>query len=118
MGQSRINSDDYLLVSQNGVSYSVAKRDFDETMSCLKYLEVLIAEPKTIPPSFCLEYLGIILDTDRMEARLSPEKLSNLLSEIAAWTTKRSGTKKSLLSLIGRCTLAKWFIMVGPSCGD
>ena len=98
--------DDYLLVSQGGVSYSVAKRDFDETMSCLEYLEVPIAEPKTIPPSLCLEYLGIILDTDRMEARLSQDKLSNLLSEIAAWTTKRSGTKKSLLSLIGRLMYA------------
>ena len=46
----------------------------DRTMALLtllfKKLQIPIAPNKTVGPTTCLEYLGIILDTEAMEARL------------------------------------------------
>ena len=49
-----------------------------------------------------LVFLGIELDTQRMETRLPREKLEWLQREIGRWQNHRSCTKRDLLSLIGQ----------------
>ena len=65
-------------------------------------LGVPIAEHKTEGPSLIIEFLGIILDSSqKMEARLPPDRLNRLSIELDAWHIKKSATLQELQSLIG-----------------
>ena len=48
-----------------------------------------------------LDFLGIVLDTERMEARLPKDKLERIQLAIQEWLYKRSATKREILSLVG-----------------
>ena len=69
-------------------------------------LGVSIAEHKTEGPSLIIEFLGIILDSQKMEARLPPDKLNRLSIELDAWHIKKSATLQELQSLIGTLNFA------------
>ncbi|VDI45709.1 Hypothetical predicted protein [Mytilus galloprovincialis] len=47
-------------------------------MMIFKKLNIPVASHKTIGPVKCLEYLGIILDTEKMEARLPTNKVERI----------------------------------------
>ena len=57
--------------------------------------------PQVEGPDTVLEFLGILLDSQRMEARLPPDMRQRLQTLIAEWLPRRSCTKRELLSLIG-----------------
>ena len=69
-------------------------------------LGVSIAEHKTEGPSLIIEFLGIILESQKMEARLPPDKLNRLSIELDAWHIKKSATLQELQSLIGTLNFA------------
>ena len=48
-----------------------------------------------------LTFLGVTLDTIRMEACLPPEKLDRVRQTVALWLTKKKATKRAILSLVG-----------------
>lgn len=73
----------------------------DTLISLCESLGVPLAVHKVVGPDTILEFLGILLDSIRMEARLPPDKLSRLQSLVAVWLLKKSATKRELLSLIG-----------------
>ena len=52
-------------------------------------------------PSTSLTFLGILLDMQKMEARLPPEKLQRLKQEVSQWLVKDNATKRQILSLVG-----------------
>ena len=56
---------------------------------------------KVFGPSAILEFLGFVIDTLAMEIRLPEEKLQHLKSLLRAWASRKSCTKRELLSLIG-----------------
>ena len=62
-------------------------------------LGVSLVDHKCIGPTTCLEFLGIILDTLRMEALLSKKKISKLLGMVDHFVGRPKCTKKELLSL-------------------
>ena len=64
-------------------------------------LRVPLATEKVEGPSTCLEFLGILLDTIWMEARLPEDKLSRLQTTVVSWLDKRKATKRQILSLVG-----------------
>ena len=51
-------------------------------------------------PSTSLEFLGVLLDTVRMEARLPDDKLQRIRQAIRSWLDKRSATVLSLVGLL------------------
>ena len=61
---------------------------------------------KLAGPAVELVFLGILLDTRRMEVRLPPEKLPELKVIIVKWLGRNKGKKKELLSLIGKLSLS------------
>ena len=69
-------------------------------------LSIPISEKKTIGPTTCLEYLGIILDTESMEARLPEDKHSRIIDFIESFLRKRSVRKRELLQLLGHFNFA------------
>ena len=61
---------------------------------------------KTAGPASELEFLGIVLDTAKHEARLPHDKLKRLREELNGWTSKKSATLVQLQSLIGSLNFA------------
>ena len=61
-----------------------------------------LAIEKVDGPATVLDFLGIVLDTERMEARLLKDKLDRIQTTIQEWLNRRSATKREILSpLVG-----------------
>ena len=81
------------------------------SLECSQFLECMLhtcnglgvplADDKIVGPSSCLSFLGILLDTTTMQARLPVDKLARLKQELAVWQEKKSCTRKELEHLIG-----------------
>ena len=67
---------------------------------CLQ-LRIPLALDKVEGPSKSLTFLGIVLDTERMEARLPEEKLARIRHQLEVWQGKKKATKRQILSLVG-----------------
>ena len=65
-----------------------------------------IKTEKVEGPTTCITFLGIVLDTITMEASISSERKSSLLSAIRAFSTSKKCTKRELLSIIGKLSFA------------
>ena len=68
--------------------------------------DIPIAPGKTFPPSTSLEFMGILLDSSTMEARLPQDKLAHTKQALHQWSLKKSTTLRELQSLIGTLQFA------------
>jgi len=84
-------------------------------MTIFKRLNIPIAKHKTLGPVTCLEYLGIILDSEKMEARLPTVKVERICDFIHKLLNKSSCTKRELLQLLGHFNFASRVILPGRS---
>ena len=64
-------------------------------------LDIPLAPGKTFTPSTQLEFMGILLDSSLMEAKLPDDKLTRLRSLVSVWQSKTSCRLHDLQSLIG-----------------
>ena len=55
-------------------------------------------------PLHTVTFLGILLDTNRMEIRLPNDKLQRIRTELASWLQKESATKQEILGLLQHAT--------------
>ena len=62
---------------------------------------VPLALDKVEGPCTSLTFLGIVLDTEHMEARLPEEKLVRIRHQLEEWQGKKKATKRQILSLVG-----------------
>ena len=74
-----------------------------------------VAINKTQGPDNALEFTGIILDSDKMEARLPLDKVERIQAPLASFERRKSCTLKELQSLIGTLH-AKLYLQADPSC--
>ena len=65
-----------------------------------------LSQNKTVGPTYVLGYLGILLDSIRMEASLPIEKVSRITEFIEVFLNRASCTKRELLSLLGHLNYA------------
>lgn len=70
------------------------------------HLKIPIADDKLEGPATLIVFLGILLDTIRLEARLPPDKLAQMKTELVKWLSRESCTKHELQSLIGLLSFA------------
>ena len=89
--------------------WTCGEKHTEECLNNLKFMLNVCSDcgmavnPKKVElPTTTIEFLGIIIDSEAMELRMSEERLSDIKSELAAWQGKRSGTKRELLSLLGK----------------
>jgi len=91
--------------------------DPDRNMALLSHifnkLGVPLANHKTVGPVNRLEYLGIILDTCKMEACLPLDKKERIVDLLNQFTQKRTCLKRELLSLIGHLVFASRVVIPG-----
>ena len=57
-------------------------------------------------PTTCLPFLGIIIDSNHMEACLTDDKLARIQGLLGTWLDKKKATKHEILSLVGLLQLA------------
>jgi len=93
--------------------------------SCQSNLDILIhtcaelgvplATEKLEGPSTTLTFLGVEIDTTKMEIRLPDEKLQRICQELTTWMGKKKATKCHILSLVGQLQRASKVIRCGRS---
>ncbi|CAB4030789.1 Hypothetical predicted protein, partial [Paramuricea clavata] len=86
--------------SQLPPHYSTCQQSLTAMMLTFKNLNIPLAPGKTQGPATVLEFMGIILDSVRMEARLPDDKIERLRAVFNTFQKRRSCTLKELQSLI------------------
>ena len=84
-------------------------------LSTFKTIGILIADRKIQGPSEILEFMGIVLDTIKMQARLPPDKIERIWASFEQFEQKKSCTLKQLRSLIGTLNFACKVVPPGRS---
>jgi hypothetical protein len=64
-------------------------------------------------PSTCIEFLGVIIDSEKMELRISEKRLDSVMQELCKWVDRKSGSKRDLLSLLGKLVFVSKVISPG-----
>ena len=81
--------DDFLIMeppAQTGLPSQACQTSLSSMLLTFRTLGVPIAEHKTEGPSLIIEFLGIIIDSQKMEVRLPSDKLDRLFDE---WFSRR-----------------------------
>lgn len=104
--------DDFLLVLPPSADAQLAMKRF---ISVFSDLNVPLSAKKTEGPTCELEYLGIVLDTKNMEARLPSNKLDRIRAKLDNFLNAKSCTKRELLSLLGHLNFASRVVYPGRS---
>ena len=103
--------DDYLIVGAPD-SHSCG-----EHLQCFlrvcKLLGFQVAMEKVDGPATVLPFLGLELDSVLQQIRLPPDKLREILEELAKWQSRSKTTKRKLLSLIGKLAFAARAVPAG-----
>ena len=78
-----------------------------------KELGIPVAVHKCMGPTTYLVFLGILIDTHKMEISLPEENLEQLKEILAAWKDRKDCTKRELQSLIGHLQHAATVVRPG-----
>ena len=100
---------DFLIIeppNKTGSPSAACESSLRSMLLVFNALSIPISPGKTEGPSTCLEFLGIVLDSLGMEARLPLEKVQRIKEELALWKGKKSATLVELQSLIGTLNFA------------
>ncbi len=102
--------DDFLTIDS---SEQEGQATMAKLLNMFQRLAIPLALHKTTGPVKCLEYLGVILDTDNMQARLPTEKVERIVELMASLQNRRKVTKRELLCIIGHLNFAMQIIKPG-----
>ena len=91
--------DDFLTIGPS--NSTICYHNLNTIIRLCKVLGVPLAVEKVSGPSTTIEFLGIILDTGKMEARLPAEKLARTKQIVTEWLGIKNAKKREILSLVG-----------------
>ena len=91
--------DDFLILAPP--SSDTCLNNLNTVKEVCSQLGIPLALEKLEGPSQSLTFLGIVLDTKRIEARLPEDKLLRIRTQLAAWLGRKKATKCEILSLVG-----------------
>ena len=116
-------------MTQNGVTetknylddyFTCGKVDSDECSNNLNLMQETCKEigfsvqaSKVVGPSSVLEYIGIVIDTNACQLRISEERLEEIMKDLQKWLTRQSCTKRQLLSIIGKLVFVSKVVKSG-----
>ena len=107
--------DDFLFVSPPGDA-ALAVRQRKEFERLCRRLKVPIADEKTTGPSTKVIFLGIEIDSEAMECRLTDKRIGKLRSLLQAWAdSSHHFTCDELMSLVGKLEFATVVIRAGTA---
>ena len=115
MAKNNYNIPVILLLLDDFLTIQTADTSGDRTMAILimifKKLNIPLSTKKTMGPD--TTYLGVILDTANMEARLPQNKVDQIISFIGTFLSRRSIRKRELLQLLGHFHFAARVVIPG-----
>ena len=95
-------ADDYFFVT---IHPNSAVNDFSLALKAFEELGIPVASEKTIPPTTCLPFLGIIIDSSDMTMCVTEEKVVEITNLLHFWNGRRKCTKTELLSFTGKLSV-------------
>ena len=101
--------DDFLIIEPPctvGPKSTTCENSLKSMLLSFQALSIPLSPCKTQGPSTCLEFLGIVLDSLAMEARLPSDKIQRIMDELTQWRGRKSATLVELQSLIGTLNFA------------
>ena len=101
--------DDFLIIepaSPSPPQSQACQVSLSSMLLTFRNLGIPVANNKTQGPDNVLEFMGIILDSDKMEARLPLDKVERIQASLASFESRQSCTLKELQSLIGTLNFA------------
>ena len=90
--------DDFILVAKDK---GVAQKQKQALLSTFKNLQVPIEQSKLEGPDTCLTFLGIEIDTEKLQLRLPRKKLADLKALLASYMCHASIPKKEIERITG-----------------
>lgn len=102
--------DDFLFFVRPGVS---AGPILQHILSLLQFLGVPVASEKIEGPATSLTFLGIVIDSSRLELRLPDRKITHIQGLLASWLQRRSGPRADFESLLGHLSHAAIVVRQG-----
>ena len=107
--------DDFLFVAPPGDGER-AKCECAAFQDMCSELGVPLADEKLIGPVLELEFLGVEIDTDRMECRLSAKRIGKLRTLLQAWDDdNRCVSCDELMSMVGKLEFATVVVRAGTA---
>jgi len=103
--------DDFLFLGPPHAS--ICQRSLDLFVDTCALIGVPIKQEKTVNATTCIQFLGIILDSHKMEARLPEDKVLKLRTALASCYKKRTLMLRDLQSLLGLLNFACKVIIPG-----
>jgi hypothetical protein len=103
--------DDFLIMGKAGINECSHNLQVFKDVRAELFLP--LKDEKKVSPTTVLDFLGIILDTDKLEIRLAEERVKELMVLLQRWETRKACRKRELLSLIGKLAHACKVVRVG-----
>ena len=104
--------DDFLMIDEPSFDAEITMQHL---LDVFRKLKVPLALHKSVGPTTCLEYLGIILDSANMIAKLPQDKFCRIKDLLYVLLDRRICTKRELLCLLGHLNYATRVIIHGRS---
>lgn len=101
--------DDFLIIEPPAPTApfdSLCQASLSSMILSFKNLNTPISAAKTEGPCKVIQFMGIILDSHTMEARLQEDKIQPIKTALSEFRSKRSTTPQELQSLIGTLNFA------------
>ena len=92
--------DDYITMGK--ASSDECQRNLNIMIDTCDDVGFTLNPDKICQPSSVMTYLGIELDTDLFEARITQDRLQEVMCELDQWRSKTVATKRQILSLVGK----------------
>jgi hypothetical protein len=109
--------DDFLFIAAPGHGALAQEQRAAFQRMCAE-LGVPLADEKTLGPVQELSFLGVELDTDRMECRLTAKRVEKLRSRLQDWVSQGSDlrvTCDELMSMVGKLEFATIVVRAGTA---
>ena len=103
--------DDFLLVGPP--QSSICQQNLETFIRLCCDIGIPLTSEKIEGPTTSLSFLGIIIDTHCMEIRLPDKKITRIQYILEKWLTKKSATKRKILSLVGQLQHATTVVRYG-----
>ena len=104
--------DDFIIIASTAQE---CQNYLDSVLSICKDAGFTIQASKITSPATITEFLGIVIDSNREELRISAERLRDISLEVDTWLSCCKATKRQLLSLIGKLSFASRVVRTGKA---
>ena len=103
--------DDYITIGRAGTDE--CQHNLEIMLSTFEDLRFSVNPQKVSAPTTVLEFLGIVIDTDLMQLRISRERLESVMEELQHWQGRTHAQKRDILSIIGKLTFVSRVVRCG-----